>query len=121
MEPYDDLSKFEADGAAPVPPSSEQGYVECDGARICYATYGSGLPVILLHGGLGLSGKWGYLVPALLRSGYRAVLIDSRGHGRSTRKTTNGYRPRRTNSTSFPTRSASCRKRNPIIRRMIWQ
>src|SRR6266852_5068236 len=46
---------------------------------------GSGSPVILLHGGLGHSGNWGYQVPALVRSGYRAVLIDSRGHGRSTR------------------------------------
>jgi pimeloyl-ACP methyl ester carboxylesterase len=41
--------------------------------------------VILLHGGLGHSGNWGYQVPALVRSGYRAVMIDSRGHGRSTR------------------------------------
>jgi pimeloyl-ACP methyl ester carboxylesterase len=41
--------------------------------------------VILLHGGLGHSGNWGYQVPALVRSGHRAVLIDSRGHGRSTR------------------------------------
>ena len=81
----DDLSKFEADGAAPLPSSGDQGYVECDGARIWYATYGSGLPVILLHGGLGHSGNWGYQVPALVRSGYRAVLIDTRGHGRSTR------------------------------------
>jgi pimeloyl-ACP methyl ester carboxylesterase len=81
----DDLSKFEADGAAPLAPSSDQGYVECDGARIWYATYGSGLPVILLHGGLGHSGNWGYQVPALIRSGYRAILIDTRGHGRSTR------------------------------------
>jgi pimeloyl-ACP methyl ester carboxylesterase len=38
-----------------------------------------------LHGGLGHSGNWGYQVPALVRSGYRAVVIDSRGHGRSTR------------------------------------
>jgi pimeloyl-ACP methyl ester carboxylesterase len=41
--------------------------------------------VILLHGGLGHSGNWGYQVPALVRNGYRVVLIDSRGHGRSTR------------------------------------
>jgi len=81
----DDLSRFEADGAAPLPVTIDQGYVEHDGARIWYATYGSGSPVILLHGGLGHSGNWGYQVPALLRSGYRAVLIDSRGHGRSTR------------------------------------
>jgi len=36
--------------------------------------------VILLHGGLGHSGNWGYQVPALVGSGYRAVVIDSRGH-----------------------------------------
>jgi pimeloyl-ACP methyl ester carboxylesterase len=86
MEPYDDdLSRFEADGAAPLPVTNDQGYIEHDGARIWYATYGSGSPVILLHGGLGHSGNWGYQVLALVRSGYRAVLIDSRGHGRSTR------------------------------------
>jgi pimeloyl-ACP methyl ester carboxylesterase len=86
METYDDdLSRFEADGAAPLPVTNDQGYVENDGAQIWYATYGSGSPVILLHGGLGHSGNWGYQVPALLRSGYRAILIDSRGHGRSTR------------------------------------
>jgi pimeloyl-ACP methyl ester carboxylesterase len=81
----DDLTRFEADGAAPLPATEEQGYVENDGARIWYATYGSGQPVILLHGGLGNSGNWGYQVPALIDNGYRAVVIDSRGHGRSTR------------------------------------
>jgi pimeloyl-ACP methyl ester carboxylesterase len=86
IETYDDdLSKFEADGAAPLPVANDRGYVERDGARIWYATYGSGSPVILLHGGLGHSGNWGHQVPALVRSGYRAVLMDSRGHGRSTR------------------------------------
>jgi pimeloyl-ACP methyl ester carboxylesterase len=86
METYDDdLSRFEADGAAPLPVSHDHGYVEHDGARIWYATYGSGSAVILLHSGLGHSGNWGYQVPALVGSGYRAVVIDSRGHGRSTR------------------------------------
>jgi pimeloyl-ACP methyl ester carboxylesterase len=86
VEVYDDeLRKFETDGAAPLPVTNDQGYVEHEGARIWYATYGSGSPVILLHGGLGHTGNWGYQVPALVRSGYRAVLIDSRGHGRSTR------------------------------------
>jgi pimeloyl-ACP methyl ester carboxylesterase len=88
METYDDdLSRFETDGAAPLPLTNDQGYVEHDGARIWYATYGSGPPAILLHGGLGHSGNWGYQVPALVRSGYRAIVIDSRGHGRSTRDT----------------------------------
>lgn len=86
METFDDdLIRFESDGAEPLPATNDQGYVENDGARIWYATYGTGSPVILLHGGLGHSGNWGYQVPALVRSGYRAVLIDSRGHGRSTR------------------------------------
>ena len=67
MEVFDDnLIKFEADGAAPLPVTNDQGYVEHDGARIWYSTYGSGSPVILLHGGLGHSGNWGYQVPALV-------------------------------------------------------
>jgi pimeloyl-ACP methyl ester carboxylesterase len=81
----DDLKKFEAEGAAPLPETNDPGWIENEGARIWYTTCGSGSPVILLHGGLGHSGNWGYQVPALIRSGYRAVLIDSRGHGRSTR------------------------------------
>jgi pimeloyl-ACP methyl ester carboxylesterase len=86
MEVYDDdLRKFEAEGAAPLPVANDQGDVEHDGARIRYTTYGAGPAVILLHGGLGHSGNWGYQVPALATSGYRAILIDSRGHGRSSR------------------------------------
>jgi pimeloyl-ACP methyl ester carboxylesterase len=81
----DDLIQFEADGAAPLPDTNDQGHIEHNGARIWYAAYGSGPPVILLHGGLGHSGNWGYQVPALVSSGHRAVVIDSRGHGRSTR------------------------------------
>jgi len=86
MEVYDDdLRKFEAEGAASLPAPQEEGYVENKGARIWYASYGAGSPVILLHGGLGHSGNWGYQVPVLLQNGYRAVLIDSRGHGQSSR------------------------------------
>jgi pimeloyl-ACP methyl ester carboxylesterase len=86
MEVYDDdLRKFEAEGAAALPVAKDQGYVEHEGTRIWYASYGSGPTVILLHGGLGHSGNWGYQVPALVGNGYHAVLIDSRGHGRSTR------------------------------------
>ena len=86
METYDDdLSRFAADGAAPLPVTDDQGHVEHDSALIWYAAYGAGQPVILLHGGLGHSGNWGYQVPALVKAGYRAIVIDSRGHGRSTR------------------------------------
>ncbi|MFM0737991.1 alpha/beta hydrolase [Paraburkholderia xenovorans] len=81
----DDLAHFQAHGATPLPVANEHGFAEHDAARIWYASYGSGTPVILLHGGLGHSGNWGYQVPALLGAGHRVVVIDSRGHGRSTR------------------------------------
>jgi pimeloyl-ACP methyl ester carboxylesterase len=81
----DDLIRFEAEGAMSLPATDEQGTVENEGAQIWYASYGTGTPVILLHGGLGNSGNWGYQVPALVQAGYQVVLIDSRGHGRSTR------------------------------------
>ena len=80
----DDLRTFAAEGAAPLPVPDVEGRVEHEGARIWYAAYGSGLPVILLHGALDNSGHWGYQVPALLEAGRRVVLIDSRGRGRST-------------------------------------
>ncbi|MFM0482927.1 alpha/beta hydrolase [Paraburkholderia strydomiana] len=81
----DSLERFEAHGAPPLPASNESGWVEHEGARIWYASQGNGTAVILLHGGLGHSGNWGYQVPALLAAGHRVVVIDSRGHGRSTR------------------------------------
>ena len=72
MESYDDdLKNFEAHGAVSLPVTRNQGYVNHDGARIWYAAYGSGFPVVLLHGGLGHSGNWGYQLPALVGSGYR--------------------------------------------------
>lgn len=81
----DDLERFAAQGAPPLPPSDQSGYVEHDNARIWYASYGAGAPVMLLHGGLGHSGNWGYQIGALVDAGHRVVVIDSRGHGRSTR------------------------------------
>ena len=80
----DDLRRFEAEGAAPLPPASASGDVEHGGARIWYAAYGSGSPVILLHGALGNSDDWGYQVRALVEAGRRVILVDSRGRGRST-------------------------------------
>jgi pimeloyl-ACP methyl ester carboxylesterase len=68
-----------------LPATTAKGYVPHDGARIFYRSYGSGPAVILLHGGLANGEYWAKQVPALQRAGYRVVVIDSRGHGRSTR------------------------------------
>jgi pimeloyl-ACP methyl ester carboxylesterase len=70
----------------PTPASS--GKVEVNGASIWYAVFGpsgqGGAPVVLLHGGLANSNYWGNQVPALAAT-HRVIVIDSRGHGRSTR------------------------------------
>jgi pimeloyl-ACP methyl ester carboxylesterase len=81
----DELELFDGEGPPPLPAAADHGYVDHDGARLWYASYGSGSPVVLLHGGLGHSGNWGYQVPELIADGHRVVVIDSRGHGRSTR------------------------------------
>ena len=69
---------------APLPAWDIEGRLTHDGARIWFATLGSGPPVILLHGGSGSSDLWGGQVPALVAAGRRVIVIDSRGHGRST-------------------------------------
>lgn len=63
---------------------AQSGRVEVNGASIWYAVFGSGPPVVLLHGGLANSNYWGNQIPALARK-YQVIVIDSRGHGRSTR------------------------------------
>ncbi len=67
-----------------LPSSSQTGYAEVNGAKIWYAMFGKGEPVILLHGGLANSKYWGNLVPALSND-HQVIVMDSRGHGRSTR------------------------------------
>jgi len=70
---------------APLPARGASGYAPHDGARIFWRSFGVGAPVILLHGGLANGEYWGNQVPALVRDHHRVILIDSRGHGRSTR------------------------------------
>src|SRR5688572_9683483 len=67
-----------------MPAATTTGFVDIEGgAKIFYATYGKGSPVILLHGGLGNADHFGFQVPALAEK-YQVIAIDSRGQGRST-------------------------------------
>ncbi len=68
---------------APIP-SKHSGRVSANGISIYYAMYGQGSPVILLHGGLVNSDWWGNQIPALATH-HTVIVMDSRGHGRSTR------------------------------------
>jgi len=67
-----------------LPAHGKSDYAPVNGIKIWYATFGRGAPVILLHGGLANSNYWGKLVPALAPH-YRVIVMDSRGHGRSSR------------------------------------
>ena len=67
-----------------LPELQTQGRIEHDDASIWFATLGDGVPVILLHGGLASSDTWGNQVRPLVASHHKVILIDSRGHGRST-------------------------------------
>ena len=80
----DELKTFEARGAE-LPPGGASAYVDNEGAHIWHASFGAGEPVILLHGGLGHSGNWGHQVQPLVDAGHQVVVVDSRGHGRSSR------------------------------------
>jgi len=69
----------------PVLPRAQQsGYAAVNGIKVWYATFGKGEPIILLHGGLANSNYWGNQVP-VLAAHYRVIVMDSRGHGRTTR------------------------------------
>lgn len=67
-----------------LPAATDSGYAPVNGVKIWYAVFGEGQPVVLLHGGLGNSDYWGNQVPELAKH-YKVIVMDSRGHGRSTR------------------------------------
>ncbi len=68
---------------APVA-EARAGHAAVNGISLHYATIGKGSPVVLLHGGLSNSDYWSAQVRALAPS-HQVVIVDSRGHGRSTR------------------------------------
>jgi len=67
-----------------LPQAAQSGLAPVNGIKIWYASFGQGDPVILLHGGLANSNYWGEQVRALMPR-YRVIVMDSRGHGRSSR------------------------------------
>jgi pimeloyl-ACP methyl ester carboxylesterase len=70
-----------------LPEAVRSGTAAVNGIKLWYAVYGQGEPVVLVHGGLGNADYWGLQVPELAKR-YQVVVLDSRGHGRSTRTET---------------------------------
>lgn len=59
------------------------GRVDIDDGQLSYHSFGKGVPVFLLHGGLSRPVSWYSQIPTLVRCGHRVVLPASRGHGSS--------------------------------------
>ena len=57
--------------------------VEVDGVGIDYEVTGQGRPVVLLHGFPDSGRLWRHQVPALAAAGFRVIVPDLRGYGRS--------------------------------------
>ena len=69
---------------APLPKADKTGTAPVNGINMYYAVYGSGPPVLLIHGGLGYADVWGAQAADLSRD-HTVIVAESRGHGRSTR------------------------------------
>src|ERR1017187_7835233 len=69
----------------PMPQADESGLVPVNGIKMYYAVFNKDgkKPVILLHGGFTSSDYWSAEVPLLSKT-HKVIIVDSRGHGRST-------------------------------------
>ncbi len=69
----------------PMPQADESGLAPVNDIKMYYAIFNKDgqEPVILLHGGLVSSDVWSLEVPLLSKT-HKVIIVDSRGHGRST-------------------------------------
>lgn len=58
-------------------------FFETNGARLFYTDEGNGPSALLVHGWSCDGSDWAWQVPALTAAGYRCIVPDLRGHGRS--------------------------------------
>ncbi|MCB1364330.1 MAG: alpha/beta fold hydrolase [Rhodobacteraceae bacterium] len=69
---------------AEMPAATESGIAPVNGIGMYYAIYGEGggVPVLMIHGGLGHGDIWAGQVADLMPD-HRVIVADTRGHGRS--------------------------------------
>jgi pimeloyl-ACP methyl ester carboxylesterase len=63
-------------------PAGSGQYADVNGVHLYFETYGSGRPLILLHGGLGSGEMFGPIL-GTLAADHQVVLVDLQGHGRT--------------------------------------
>ncbi len=55
-------------------------YANVNGLKMYYEIHGKGEPLVLLHGGLGMAGMYGQIVPSLAET-RQVIGVDLQGHG----------------------------------------
>jgi pimeloyl-ACP methyl ester carboxylesterase len=59
-------------------------YIKREGrTRVYYEAHGNGPPLLLTHGYSSTSGMWHGQIDAFTKAGYKLIIWDMRGHGRS--------------------------------------
>jgi pimeloyl-ACP methyl ester carboxylesterase len=58
--------------------------IEVNGFQLYYEERGTGEPLLLLHGGTGAGADWQHVFTSGDPAGFRVIVPDLRGHGRST-------------------------------------
>ncbi|MDB5561993.1 MAG: alpha/beta hydrolase [Hyphomicrobiales bacterium] len=72
----------QSQGSQMLPPSSKSGYAPVNGVEVYYAVYGTGKPLILLHGGLGAIEMLGPVLTELAKT-HQVIGVDLQAHGRT--------------------------------------
>lgn len=67
-----------------MPAAAESGLAPVNGIEMYYAVYGAdqGVPILMIHGGLGHGDIWAAQVEDLMTD-HRVIVADTRGHGRT--------------------------------------
>src|SRR5262249_49486537 len=68
--------------SGPAPPPIRTGYAPVNGINLYYEVYGSGEPLLLLHGGLASTESWNAILPQLA-AGRQVFAVDLQAHGRT--------------------------------------
>lgn len=68
---------------APELSPSESGYAPVNGLQLYYEVYGSGKPIVLLHGSyMTIPMAWSQIIPLLARD-RKVIVVEMQGHGRT--------------------------------------
>src|SRR4249920_2611617 len=74
------LAALNSDAQQPLTPASS-GYAPVNGSKVYYEVYGTGDPIVLLHGAyMTINSNWSELIPVLSKT-RKVIALELDGHG----------------------------------------